>query len=343
MQPVAILNAGLVTSVGLTAPATCAAIRAAITNHTETRFMGEHGDWILGAQAPVDRRWHGRAKIVEMLRLAVEECLVGSPEVASSQPPLLLCLAEEDRPGRLHGLDAGMVEEVGRAAGVGFDSRLSGVIARGRVGIALALLRARTLLHAHGVSHVVIAAGDSLLVTRTLASYGAQGRLLTDRNSNGFIPGEAAGAILVSRQASTPGPQLLCEGIGIARERAPILSHEPLTAEGLSAAIKAALADAGCAMHDVDLRIADLSGEQYYFKEATLAMSRTLRTRKEEFDIWHPADCIGEVGAAAGVAGLTVAWMACHKAYAPGSRMLFHAGNDGGDRGVLVLRAEDRT
>ena len=35
------------------------------------------------------------------------------------------------------------------------------------------------------------------------------------------------------------------------------------------------------AMHDFDYRITDLSGEQYYFKEAALALSRTLRQSKE--------------------------------------------------------------
>ena len=52
------------------------------------------------------------------------------------------------------------------------------------------------------------------------------------------------------------------ERIGFGREAAHIDSGEPLRAEGLSLAIKAALTDAGCAMHDMDFRITDLSGEQ---------------------------------------------------------------------------------
>ena len=71
-------------------------------------------------------------------------------------------------------------------------------------------------------------------------------------------------------------------------------------------------------MHHVDLRIADLSGEQYYFKEATLAVARTLRQRKEEFDIWHPAECVGEVGAVAGICVIALADAACRKAYGKG-------------------------
>lgn len=56
-QPIAIKSVGLVTSVGLSAPATCAAIRAKISNPTETRFMGSDGDWIMAHQVP--SRNHG--------------------------------------------------------------------------------------------------------------------------------------------------------------------------------------------------------------------------------------------------------------------------------------------
>jgi 3-oxoacyl-[acyl-carrier-protein] synthase-1 len=49
-------------------------------------------------------------------------------------------------------------------------------------------------------------------------------------------------------------------------------------------------------MHDFDYRIADISGEQYYFKEAALALARTLRRRKPEFDLWHPANMLEKPG-----------------------------------------------
>ncbi len=61
-------------------------------------------------------------------------------------------------------------------------------------------------------------------------------------------------------------------------------------------ALKAAFSEAGKTMADVDYRITDSNGEQYFFKEAALAVARTLRVTKEKFEIWHPADCVGEVG-----------------------------------------------
>jgi 3-oxoacyl-[acyl-carrier-protein] synthase-1 len=278
-------------------------------------------------------------KLVTMLRMAIEECLEGIEPLAPSTVPLLLCIAEPGRHGRLEGLDESLFGELKRELSFEFQSGLSLLIPGGRVGVAQALAHARRLLYGEGVSHVVIAAADSLLVGSTLAAYESEGRLLTSLNPDGFIPGEAGGAVLVARESSRE-PSLLCEGLGFATERAVLGSGEPLRADGLKDAMKQALREAGYGLHDIDFRITDNSGEQYYFKEAALAVSRILRRRKEEFDIWHPADCVGEVGAAIGAVSIAVAFMASLKRYSPGYRMLMHAGNDAGDRSAVIWRYE---
>jgi 3-oxoacyl-[acyl-carrier-protein] synthase-1 len=183
---------------------------------------------------------------------------------------------------------------------------------------------------------VLIVAADSLLTWPTLKTFEEHERLLANRNSNGFVPGEAASALLVSRSAA--GPHLEIVGLGFATEPATIEKEEPLRGIGLSLAIDQALQDAGCEMHNMDFRITDISGEQYYFKEAALALSRTLKQRKEEFDIWQPAECIGEVGSAIGPAMLAVAEASGRKAYAPGPAMLVHGANDDGQRAAIVAR-----
>ncbi|MGE8312640.1 MAG: hypothetical protein ACN6QR_24145, partial [Pseudomonas protegens] len=93
----------------------------------------------------------------------------------------------------------------------------------------------------------------------------------------------------------------------------------------------------GCGLEQMDYRLTDISGEQYYFKEASLALSRTLRVRKEFFHLWHPADCIGEVGAAIGPTMLAVALAASRKGYGDGPNILCHLGNDAGQRAAALL------
>ena len=151
------------------------------------------------------------------------------------------------------------------------------------------------------------------------------------------MPGEGAGALLVELAQGKAG-ELVCSGIGFSREAAHIDSDEPLRADGLAHALRAALADAGRAMHDFDYRITDLSGEQYYFKEAALALGRTLRQRKESFDLWHPGECTGETGAVAGISVIALAQAACRTAFSPSPNILAHLGNDAGQRAVMTLQ-----
>ena len=333
MKSISIMAAGMVTGVGLDAPSSCAAIRCAIDNFSETRFMDKGGEWIIGSQVPLEQPWRGLPKLVHMVVPAIRECLAQAGDVKPESIPLLLCVAEEERPGRLDGLDDELFVDVQAELGVRFHPR-STVIPRGRVAGGLAMIEARELIHAELLPFCIIAGADTFLIASTLAAYEEKQRLLTSQNSNGFIPGEAGAAVLVGPQAAS---DLVCLGIGTGEESATIGSEEPLRADGMVQAFKAAFDDAGSSMADVDYRITDSNGEQYWFKEAALAVARTLRVHKEEFEIWHPADCIGEIGAAAGPCALGVALAASRKSYAPGRIPLCHFSAETGERLAMVL------
>ena len=53
--PVAILGCGMMTGVGLSAEASCAAIRCALDNFQETRFIARGGEWIIGSAVPLEQ------------------------------------------------------------------------------------------------------------------------------------------------------------------------------------------------------------------------------------------------------------------------------------------------
>lgn len=336
-QPIAIAGTGLVTSVGLSAPAACAAIRAKLSNPTETHFMGNDGAWIMAHQVPLEAPWRGRTRLARMAEMAITKCLAPLPRSDWPGIPLLLCVAERERPGRLDGLDEPLLTVIEQALGLQFAAGTL-IIPQGRVSALIALREARRRLAEPATTRVLVVATDSLLTWPTLSVYQAGARLLSQDNSNGFMPGEAAGALLLTRPGAAPA--LCCTGLGLAREPAPIAAETPLRAEGLTTAIRAALGEAGRGLHALDYRITDLAGEQYYFKEAALALTRILRERKETFDLWHPAESIGETGAAAGLAMLAVADAAARKAYAPGPGLLAHCANDAGQRAAAVLRYE---
>jgi 3-oxoacyl-[acyl-carrier-protein] synthase-1 len=314
MTPLAVLNTGMVTGVGLTTEAACAAIRVGITGFVDTRFMYD-GEFIQGCPVPLETPLRGRAKLLEMAVLAIGQTL--SPAILKSFPSehmsLLLCVSETDRAGRFTGVDESLWRDIVERLQLRFHRR-SAVISEGRVGGVKALAYARKLLDRDPDVHSVLVCGvDSLLVAGTLNHYHEQRRLLTADNSDGFIPGEAATAVLLGDMEDKATATLAITGVGFGSEPAPIGSEKPLRGDGLSAAIKQAVADAGVKYADMAYRLTDNSGEQYGFKEAALAMARTLRPVKPEFDILHPADCIGEVGAATVPALLAVAEIAERK------------------------------
>lgn len=325
----------MVSSVGLDAPMTCAAIRAGIANLVESGFMDSAGEALMSHQVLAAVPGVGRSKVLSMAARALEQSLAPVPRAQWNTVAVLLCVAERTRPGRVDGLDDTLLVELAQSLDARFAAQ-SVVVPHGRSAFVVALMHARKLIHERGVSAVAIVGSDSLLNWPTLHVFEQAHRLLTSRNSNGFVPGEAAAAVLV--QAPTGQRQLCVVGLGTGREAAHIDSELPLRGEGLVEALRQAFGDASCGMHDLDFRLTDLSGEQYYFKEAALAVARTLRRAKETFDLWHPAESIGEAGSAIGPALLCVAEAACRKGYAPGERILFHTSNDDGARGAVIAR-----
>jgi 3-oxoacyl-[acyl-carrier-protein] synthase I len=337
--PVAILGCGMMTGVGLTAEASCAAIRGRLDNFRETRFIARGGEWIIGSEVPLEEPWRGIPKLARLLAGPLRECLDLIPDVPPESIAVLLCVAEEDRPGRLEGLGNPLFFQACELLGVRFHDK-SRVIAQGRVGGAVGLHHASRMIHEEGFRHAIVAGVDSYLVAGTLRAYDERGRLLTPENSNGFIPGEAGAALLVGPPGAGGG--IVCLGMGFAMEKATIESEEPLRADGMVAALQQALAAAGLTMAEIGYRMADISGEQYAFKEADLAVSRILRDRHEFQDLWHPADCIGDTGAAAVPGMLAVALSAARKGYAAGDPVLAHSSNDDGRRAAIVLSAGGR-
>jgi 3-oxoacyl-[acyl-carrier-protein] synthase-1 len=337
-HPVYIVATGVVAPVGLTARAFATACRAGVSGVGETRFRDRQRQWIRGAAVPLPRPLGGTVKLARMCALALEECLTAHDVDLSRIGDVFLCVSEPDRPGRPPRLEQTLARDL--AARVESDrhgARLH-VIAAGKVGFAAAIEACRSRLAANPDKFGLIVGVDSFLESEALAVYDADDRVLTSNNSNGFIPGEAASAILVT--AGSEDVMATCHGVATTREEAVYGSGIPLKGDGLTAAVREAISEAHLSENAVDFRIADLSGEQYYFREASLAASRLFRAPRERFPLWLPAESVGETGAAAG--GLAAAWFAdaVTHGYSPGRTAVCHFSDADGKRAALVLSGE---
>lgn len=340
MSAVSILASGICSSIGMTNDAACAAHRAGVINMTETKFISSKGSWIYGGQVPLSPPSRGLERLAAMATGPLGECLAALPEdVNPADIPIILCTAERSRPGRIAGQDQHVLPMITRAHG--FEPHASSsVLPYGRAAGAVGLRDARALIET-GAPYVILVGVDSYLVGATLRAFEEAERLLTEEHSNGFPAAEAGSAVLIGRPGSgTQAGSLRVLGLGFGTEAAFLGSGEPFKANGMVAAVKEALSDASVSFEDIDYRIADLTGEHYYFKEASLVMTRILRERKEQMDIWHPTSEFGFVGAACFPIMLAIGLAAGRKNYGHGPNLLAHSSDDEGRRAAAVLQME---
>lgn len=333
---------GACCAVGHNARAAGAAIRARMNHFRETEFTDESGRPLIGSSLYDIRIW-GEARLHMMFHAVLGECMIQLPARTndSMDTAILLLCAEAARVGQYGRHLAWAEHMLERSVTGGKFHETSRVLPLGKAGIANALCEARRLLQLkNGPEFVVVAGVDSYLDAPVIEAMLADGRLASTQNSDGFIPGEAAAAIALSLAAPSSGIRsaVWIEGIAEAREAATIGGEAPLRALGLSKAMRAAAADSGCQLADLDFHASGASGESWYARETGLALARALEKRVPTFPHHMVSKAVGEVGAAC--APLTLAWLAQAMARPdrPGRRALAHFSGDDGLRAALVLR-----
>lgn len=330
----------LVCSVGLDAQSAFAAMRAGISQFEELPYCIKDGEPIVGAVVPgLDSEFHRPERQLELLAMAVSQSIDALPQGARPEEiPLLVCLSEPNRPGAIGAFARSIIGALERKLKISFHPERSGAIAKGHTAGFRAMRAARRLLQDREIPACLVCGVDSFLNARSLQWLNRQWRLKTEENSDGVIPGEAAAAVLVTRTpvgSTQAGTRVT--GLGFAREEATISSDEPMLGLGLTDAVRCALAEARHQIHEFDFRISDVAGESYAFRELSLALSRLIRVRREDYPIWHAADSVGDVGAASGILQLSLAENAFTKGYAPGRRVLCHSAAVNGDRAAAAI------
>ncbi|CAN7530797.1 beta-ketoacyl synthase N-terminal-like domain-containing protein [Mesorhizobium sp. LjNodule214] len=331
---VEIVSIGMVTAVGLDAPSSCAAMRAKLDGFQETRFRGPRGGWLIGAPVPLPRTWIAEKRIAHLASGAIVEAFSKAPE-ARGQTALILCIGEEGRPGNPVRNASNLLRRIADIVEIEAYSR-SRVVAHGRPSGHVALEQARRLIASGETPYIMIVGVDSYLTSETIRHYIGENRVLAPQNPNGFIPGEAAAAVLLSQRSNRT---LRLTGLGLARELATIYNKEdrPLRGDGMTTAYRAALDQTGIEMNRLGYRISDLVGEQYWFKQTALASLRLIRGRDAFQDLWSPTEFVGNVGAAVVPMMMGMAWTAVRKGYDKGNPVLIEASSDGGACGAAIF------
>jgi 3-oxoacyl-[acyl-carrier-protein] synthase-1 len=265
--------------------------------------------------------------------LAAAEALSHLPPGAGRTVAIAFVGAETGRPGWK--LDpAELIAKLRKHLDPGHDYRPY-LLAAGNAGAAEALKVLGVHLDRHPEAVGLVVAADSLTSRAGLAYLEAAARLKTRGSPRGAIPGEAAVALLVESSAATRDDRRpLCRicGVATAHETVPI-GGSPLLGTGLTIALNDALAAAGWKPDRVDLLYSDINGEEYRSHELMLAMLRTM----PDVSIVHPADCVGEIGAASLALLAGAAATALSQGYSAGDHIVACASSDLGLRGAVCL------
>jgi 3-oxoacyl-[acyl-carrier-protein] synthase I len=335
MHPnVAVIGLGMVSPVGRNAPQTCAALRAGISQFQEVEgIVDRFGEPVIASQ--IGSLAGARDSMASAAIRACAEAIapVDRAEFARRSISVSVLLRDNQLPGKhFEATEFGTV----LLSGLGL-SQSTPVYPydRGNAAGMDALFYAHQRLARNQNSLELIVGFDSLLDLPTLARFETMNRLKSPSQGRGLVPGEAVASVLFQSVEAPSNLPAYCtiEGVGCAIEQVPVGSEYPCLGEGLTTAISAALELAGWASGDVGKVYCDLNGEVYRAHEWMLALCRTLTNPK----IVHPADCIGDIGAAFAPLLIGMAAVALDRGYARTDRALVFCSSECGNRGSVCL------
>ncbi|NHZ66727.1 hypothetical protein [Massilia genomosp. 1] len=339
---------GLCCAVGYNLDAALCAINANIDHFRESNFHDNLSQPINVAMLPDDI--YGEYRLYRWVEYAIRDCAQKMKDPSAlfdAKRTIIIALSAElarphavwaDHKAQLLKVMNSVMEDIipipiSRPTG----SQTIEVINQGRTGLSNALLKSAGYLINQDAEQVLLIGMDSYLQAADINNYLKDDRIFTRGNSNGFIPGEAAAAVLL-RSASHTVAGVHITGVGSAEESGRHDGSVPSRGEGLTKAVRTAFRQAKIVPAEVNFRISDQNGEDFFANDATNAITRIMFG---EHKLAHLtlSDKLGEIGAATGPAML--AWLSAEmadRALSPGNIGLLHLANDDGTRCAVTLR-----
>ncbi|MFH1143585.1 MAG: beta-ketoacyl synthase N-terminal-like domain-containing protein [Candidatus Eisenbacteria bacterium] len=342
-ESIAITAASVLSPVGSDTAQTCASIRARINRFAEWPPFPVAGGRdspeaaepaVLAASKRFPAELEGRDRLTAMLLACLQDFLLEARltrEDLAHTPFLLACPRPDDAVAAWH-LESTYVEDVFRRASLP-KPPLIAIDATGHTGVFRLLEQAVALLRAGRCDRCIVGGADTWFSASRIAALDRARRLKSSRNPDGFVPGEAAGLVLLERAGGARALGLL-DGPGLGEEPQTSGGDRHSTGSGLAGSIAAL--PAGGAWSRV---YCDLNGESYRFAEWGVARARLGERFAETIALIHPADCVGDVGAASGALLLACGVEAFRRGYADTERVLLWTASDERERAAVQVTA----
>jgi len=341
---IAVTGIGAVTPIGASAIETAASLRAGACRFREDGFYVPLASTVATLPPSAD----GAARIFELALRATRDLLRVRSDVGAAAgggadaPPTgwFFALPEEDAVtaswGLVSSLAPALLDHLGDRASTVVAARTQGS------GGSLAVLGdAAAAIRDGAIARAIVVGVDSFIDRDRLSPLDRDRRIKSDRASAGMIPGEAATALMlesVSAAERRSAPVLATLGeVGLGEEPQTVSGDRESSGRGLTRALRAAMA--GGVGHAPRWVLCDLNGEAYRTIEWGTASVRLARELGASVRVTHPADCLGEIGAAVGGVLIAHAVAGFARGYAPAPEALLWAGSDRGLRAAVRVLA----
>jgi 3-oxoacyl-[acyl-carrier-protein] synthase-1 len=316
-QPRIVVTAmGALSPVGGNAEQTTASVKAAITAFSEYQYLyctPKDPEWdddlplYVAAVPAIESYVTGLARFIELaippLTETIAKAKLKRQSLASTG--LFIALPQFNEVTIKLGLDKLLLPQLLKRTSLQFNK--AHIANEGRIGMFSLISKAIPLLISGELNHCIVGGVDTHLITEHLALLDQHWRVKSARNTDGFIPGEAAAMLMLETEAhaKTRGatPLAVLGAVGAGQEPEIFASEKVSTGHGLTCALNAALAETKD--YTVNHAYCDFNGESYYAFELGLIMSRLGNAFSNVKSLCHPADCYGDIGSASG--GLLIA------------------------------------
>lgn len=342
---IVVTGVGLMTPVGHDSIMACAAVWAGISRLVGIADFVTENDAMTagGVVTGVTEGLGGKERLLSLAVPAAREALFAAEEfyedLCLAEGKLLISLGPPERPD-VDDFDKEAIAAFLEETGLQEISSVE-IIREGNSGGILALSKAIGLLREGTVKVCVVGGVDSLVEGPTLSWLEDAGRLKTDDRAHGFSAGEAAGFLVIEKASAARqrGAPAICEVLEALHvmEEAHVFSDRPLLGKGLARSVNDLLASRGMKTDAIDLILCDLNGEHYRMKEWGLAQGRIFDGSAPLPEIRHPAENIGDVGAASATVMVAIGATAQKQRHFEGQHMLVCASSDAGGRGCALL------
>lgn len=345
---VVITALGVTSPVGLNTEHTCASIRAGISRFTEHAYYGclpsdpewEEPEPLISASVPtIDPFLDGPERLFHLIIPALNELFSAAKLKRKEMRAggFLLALPQADTVVNTWSLESRFIPELFRRTGLN-SFKILKVDQSGHAGMFKLIQDAVSMLVSEEAEFCVVGGVDSYLMDERLQFLDNSWRIKSSRNADGFVPGEAGVALLLQTvsytQAKGDGSLAKLSRVGLASEPQSADSDKNSSGQGLSEAIEGTLLEKG-ETRGIEWALCDLNGESYRAFEWGLTQAKLYETFSQLKQITHPADCLGDIGAATAGVLIASAVEAFRRDYSVSDNPLLWAGSDNGLRAAL--------